>query len=277
MHPRVFEIHDFFSPIEADELIGKSEQETSATHKLHRSTTGSTDGQISSRRTSENAWDTHGKLALKIKRRCLSMLGMDEYWESHTDGLQILRYKNMQAYTTHPDYLDLNTAENYNYNSSNVGGNRFATVLLYMSDLEEDAGGETVFEHGWPADLPEDKRLSKPEALRELRASPSGALLKKGSWEEDMTALCRSRLAMKPGRGRAALFYSQLPNGTGQLNAARERLYVETTTSGISHKYSSFFCTFARGQVGSSWRMSGSARNKVGCQPVGVERTSSRV
>lgn len=144
------------------------------------------------------------------------MLGMDEYWESHTDGLQILRYQNLQAYTTHPDYLDINTQENYNYNSSNVGGNRFATVLLYMSDLDENAGGETVFEHGWPVDLPKEKRVTKLEAIRQLRASPEGALLKKGSWEEEMTALCRSRLAIKPGRGRAALFYSQLPNGTGE-------------------------------------------------------------
>jgi hypothetical protein len=213
----VFEIYDFFSTTEADELIGKSQKETSATHKLHRSTTGATNGQVYSKRTSENAWDTHGSLALKIKRRCLSMLGMDEYWESHTDGLQILRYRSesLAAYTTHPDYLDLNTKENYNYNSSNVGGNRFATVLLYMSDLKDNAGGETVFEHGWPVGLPESERLSKQDAIQQLRSSPEGALLKKGTWEEDMTALCRSRLAIKPARGRAVLFYNQLPNGTG--------------------------------------------------------------
>lgn len=98
-----------------------------------------------------------------------------------------------------------------------MGGNRFATVLLYMSDLEENAGGETVFELGWPADLPEDQRISKKDAIRQLRYSPEGSLLKKNSWEEEMTALCRTRLVVKARRGRAALFYSQLPNGTGQL------------------------------------------------------------
>ncbi|GKY95250.1 hypothetical protein MPSEU_000487500 [Mayamaea pseudoterrestris] len=221
VYPRVFEIHDFFSPTEADALIGKAENEQSATHKLHRSTTGATQGQVFSKRTSENAWDTHGKLALKIKRRCLSMLGMDEYWESHTDGLQILRYQSqhLAAYTTHPDYLDIDTEENYNYNSSNIGGNRFATVLLYMSDLEVNAGGETVFEHGWPVGLPDDQRISKLEAVRQLRASPEGTLLTKGSWQEEMTALCQSRLAVRPSRGRAVLFYSQLPNGTGQCGS----------------------------------------------------------
>jgi hypothetical protein len=39
-------------------------------------------------------------------RRCLQFLGFDEYYESHTDGLQILRYNLTKAYTTHMDYLD---------------------------------------------------------------------------------------------------------------------------------------------------------------------------
>lgn len=35
-----------------------------------------------------------------------------------------------------------------------------------------------------------------------------------GSWEEEMTAHCRSRLAVKPKKAAAALFYSQHPDGT---------------------------------------------------------------
>lgn len=38
-------------------------------------------------------------------------------------------------------------------------------------------------------------------------------MLAKGSWEEEMTALCRTRLAVKPNATRAVLFYSQFPNG----------------------------------------------------------------
>ena len=31
-----------------------------------------------------------------------------------------------------------------------LGSNRFATILLYFTDMSEGAGGETVFVHGWP-------------------------------------------------------------------------------------------------------------------------------
>lgn len=36
----------------------------------------------------------------------MTLLGFDEYYESHTDGLQILRYNLTQAYIPHMDYLD---------------------------------------------------------------------------------------------------------------------------------------------------------------------------
>ena len=63
--------------------------------------------------------------------RCLSVLGFDEYHESHTDGLQILRYNETKAYVEHMDYLDNNPSEDYDYDSAGKGGNRFATILLY--------------------------------------------------------------------------------------------------------------------------------------------------
>jgi hypothetical protein len=68
LNPRVFEIYNFFSKQEAQQLIDKALSETSESHKLHRSTTGATGGSIYDRRTSENAWDTHGKQASRIKR-----------------------------------------------------------------------------------------------------------------------------------------------------------------------------------------------------------------
>lgn len=106
LEPRVFDIFHFFSEDEAQTLIDKALKETSKTHKLHRSTTGAVNGTVFSKRTSENAWDTHGKLAQIIKKRCMKALGFDDYHESQTDGLQILRYNLTTAYTPHMDYLD---------------------------------------------------------------------------------------------------------------------------------------------------------------------------
>jgi hypothetical protein len=89
VNPRIFEIYNFFSHDESDEIIDKALNDTSETHGLHRSTTGATNGQVFSKRTSDNAWDTDGAVSLRIQRRCFEMLGLDEYHESHSDGLQV--------------------------------------------------------------------------------------------------------------------------------------------------------------------------------------------
>jgi hypothetical protein len=101
------------------------------------------------------------------------------------------------------------------YDSAGKGGNRFATVLLYMTDLEENAGGETVFPETWNPETLEDERQSVRQAIDNLRASgdAEAAGIKRDSWEEKMVATCRSKLAVKPHRGRAVLFYSEHPNG----------------------------------------------------------------
>ncbi|KAI7725198.1 hypothetical protein M8C21_027683, partial [Ambrosia artemisiifolia] len=53
----------------------------------------------------------------------------------HGEGLQVLHYEVGQKYEPHYDYFQ------DEYNTQN-GGQRMATVLMYLSDVEE--GGETV-------------------------------------------------------------------------------------------------------------------------------------
>lgn len=131
LEPRVFDIYNFFSLHERDELVLKALRETSESHGFHRSTTGTTGKSIFNKRTSENAWDTHGATAQVIKRRCFTALGIDEYHEELSDGLQILRYNVSNAYTVHLDYLnDRGGEEAYDYDTSGKGGNRFATILV---------------------------------------------------------------------------------------------------------------------------------------------------
>ena len=74
----------------------------------------------------------------------------------------------------------------HDYESGGTGGNRFATILLYMSDLGENDGGETVFPYGEPTHIPEEQRITKDQALEQLRSSENGSVLRHGSWEEQL-------------------------------------------------------------------------------------------
>jgi len=210
--PKVFDILHVFTEEEAAEVVKRALAETSPSHKIKRSTTGTTtQGNIFNKRTSENGFDTHGQVALALKKRIFEVLGYDEYWNGHDDGLQVLRYNLTKAYTPHMDYLPTNSKSSFDYRSHRKGGNRYATVLLYMTDIPEGGGGETVFAKVWP----EGENQSQEDALKELRASGDAerAGIEQGSWEEEMVATCRSRLSIRPHAGRAILFYSQLPNG----------------------------------------------------------------
>lgn len=212
--PRVFDVFNFFSREESADLVSKAIAETKDSHRIKRSSTGASGYNLNSRRTSESGFDTHGKTAVKVKKRCFEALGFDEYWESHGDGLQILRYNVSKAYNSHLDWIEDKSGQlEHDYESGGSGGNRFATILMYMSDLGPDDGGETVFPKGWPAHLDPSERVSKSEALASLRASDQGNILEHGSWEESLVAQCRSRLAVRPHSSRAVLFYSQYPNG----------------------------------------------------------------
>mmetsp|Transcript_5099 Transcript_5099/g.9028 ORF Transcript_5099/g.9028 Transcript_5099/m.9028 type:complete len:653 (-) Transcript_5099:161-2119(-) len=214
LEPRVFDVFNFFSREESKELVDRAIAETKESHRIKRSTTGASTNNVNSRRTSESGFDTNGKTAVKVKKRCFKALGFDEYWESHADGLQILRYNISKAYNSHLDWIEDNTGQlEHDYESGGVGGNRFATILMYMSDLEEEDGGETVFPKAWPPNLPEEQRLGRNEILEQLRISEYGNVLERGSWEEDLVVSCRSKLSVRPHSSRAVLFYSQYPNG----------------------------------------------------------------
>lgn len=54
----------------------------------------------------------------------------------HGEGLQVLRYRKAQKYDAHWDYF-------FDEVNSKNGGNRYATVLMYLEAADE--GGETVF------------------------------------------------------------------------------------------------------------------------------------
>ena len=163
-----------------------------------------------------------------------------------TDGLQVLRYNTSKAYIPHLDFLEDN-GSGHDYDAQEQGSNRFATILFYLSDVDE--GGETVFTEGQPV---EDGRVDaldgvapraggREDSRAVVRAMKDGtyydrpgrrynngsevpvgrrpsadpfAIFEPGSWEETMVGQCRGALAVRPMKAHAVLFYSQFPDGS---------------------------------------------------------------
>ncbi|KAF8405463.1 hypothetical protein HHK36_010369 [Tetracentron sinense] len=98
----------------------------------------------------------------------------------HGEGLQFLHYEVGQKYEPHYDYfLD-------EFNTKN-GGQRMATVLTYLSDVEE--GGETVF----------------PAAKGNFSSVP---------WWNELSECGKKGLSVKPKMGDALLFWNTKPDAT---------------------------------------------------------------
>jgi hypothetical protein len=71
------------------------------------------------------------------------------------------------------DYMDLDDRLPHDYDSAHKGGNRYATILLYMTDQGEKDGGETVFTEAWPVGQPEEEHVEfetvRPLVLRRFK------------------------------------------------------------------------------------------------------------
>lgn len=147
VQPRLFEIHHFFDRHDSDDLVAGILREDREAYRVKRSSTGANGYHTDAKRTSESGFDTNSPVALKLKKRGMALLGFDDYIEGFTDGLQILRYNQTTAYNSHMDWMNPADSTEYDFESGGVGGNRFATILLYLSSLEENEGGETLFPH----------------------------------------------------------------------------------------------------------------------------------
>jgi len=242
--PRLFMINNFMDPEEADAVRDYVLQISDPELKLKRSGVGADGGdengfgETSAVRTSENAFDSTSPTAQALIKRAFALLRIP-YDKNLEDGLQIVHYSAGKAYIPHHDYFPVlepgQTLEHaHNFDAQNKGSNRYATVFLYISDVEE--GGQTVFpslrseycrdgahnctregedefvniETGISFDE-EASYAGKPPLDAQARAK--AAAKKNRTWEANMIDQCYSRLAVKPKKGSAALFYSQHPNG----------------------------------------------------------------
>jgi prolyl 4-hydroxylase len=129
---------------------------------------------------------------------------------------QILRYNVSKAYMPHYDYVPSAEAyNNHNYESNSTGSNRFATFLLYLSEVRE--GGETVFSSVVPKLgrlYPDYGAQSRDDLLSQFDELGLTHNLPEDGWERQLLVDCRTKLSIKPRKTSVLLFYSQHPNGT---------------------------------------------------------------
>lgn len=179
--PRAFAIHNLLSPAECDEIVAIAKPQMRRSTVVD-SVTGNS--KVDPIRTSEQTFLVRGRHAIVTEAEARLERITHLPWYNGED-MQVLKYANGQKYDPHHDVGELNTKSGQKL--AREGGYRVATVLLYLSDVEE--GGETAFPDSTWAD----------PALAE-RGTP---------WSE----CAEDTVAMHPKKGDALLFWSITPFG----------------------------------------------------------------
>lgn len=185
--PRAFVHHNFLTKAECDHIVHVASQRISRSQVVDAKT-GQT--KLDEIRTSYGA--TFGRaedlVIAALEERIAEWTHIPP---EHGEPLQVLRYMDGQQYGAHWDWFD----DPKTHSAYLRDGNRYATVLLYLSEVEE--GGETALPLGVAIDM-------GVQAL--LNPSPCAT---KGTG-----------LAVRPRKGDALLFFDLDISGSAGDRAA---------------------------------------------------------
>ena len=188
--PRAQVYHNFLTPEECDHLIAIARPKMSVASVVDKKTGASKPSDV---RTSTGHFLRRAEdpIVARIEERIAAFAMVPE---DHGEGIQILRYEKDQKYDPHFDYFQ--DDENIKH-----GGQRVATVLMYLSDVER--GGETVFPRG--------ERLAKEyEAAFVPNENGEDVAAAK---TRPPSACAAGKLHVQPRKGSALLFWSVDPMG----------------------------------------------------------------
>jgi len=142
LDPMVLVIDDFFSSEECDRYVDLCATETieksgdDAKSLMVQSKTVGKDSVSKAQRTS-TTWFHHFKSVPELMSKASRLMGLEgiERWEEP----QVVRYRKMEKFTWHLDALSPSES------LSESGGQRMATLLVYLRDIVEGDGGSTIF------------------------------------------------------------------------------------------------------------------------------------
>ncbi|AET03713.1 putative procollagen-proline dioxygenase [Medicago truncatula] len=174
--PRAFLYHNFLTKEECEHLINIAKPSMHKSEVIDEKTGKSLNSSI---RTSSGTFlDREGdEIVSNIEKRIADFTFIPV---EHGESFNVLHYEVGQKYEPHYDYF-LDTF------STRHAGQRIATMLMYLSDVEE--GGETVF----------------PNAKGNFSSVP---------WWNELSDCGKGGLSIKPKMGNAILFWSMKPDAT---------------------------------------------------------------
>nr|XP_041630374.1 prolyl 4-hydroxylase subunit alpha-2 isoform X3 [Drosophila kikkawai] len=138
LHPQVLLYHEVLSPREITSIIRIATQRMKVAKTTNKVKTNSKTHY----RTAKYHWIVKEmtKLGRRIKRRIGDMTGFDL---QSSESYQVINYAIGGHYGPHYDFFNFSTDHSKRKNDYRTGGDRIATVLFYLSDVEQ--GGATAF------------------------------------------------------------------------------------------------------------------------------------
>jgi hypothetical protein len=133
--PLVLAVDDFLTPEECDSFVDRSTALRGGATQARSPTVGK-DAAAQAQRTS-TTWYHHFSGVPELVAKATRLLGLDgiEHWEEP----QTVRYCRNEKFTWHLDALG--PAES----QQELGGQRIATLLVYLTSLDLSDGGATLF------------------------------------------------------------------------------------------------------------------------------------
>ncbi|KAL0726087.1 hypothetical protein Bca4012_022180 [Brassica carinata] len=174
--PRAFLYHNFLTNEECEHLISLAKPNMAKSKVADIKTGRSKDSRV---RTSSGAFlkTGHDEIVKEIENKISDFTFIPV---ENGESLQVLHYEVGQKYEPHHDYF----TDEFNVKR---GGQRVATVLMYLSDVDE--GGETVF----------------PLAKGNISDVP---------WWNELSQCGKEGLSVLPKKRDALLFWSMRPDGS---------------------------------------------------------------